>query len=168
MRKGKDAGGLLVITRDSGKKVGKVEDLVLDAQGSRVLGILIDDAGWFREARVVPWPSFRSIGVDVVVIDEEASAKKASDVPEMSAVLKTDNVLVGARVMTTDGRELGKIEDFYFDPQTGVVKGFELSGGKGRTFLPTPPSFQAGRDVSFVDPSAAETIISLKEALRGE
>jgi len=168
MRKGKDAGGLLVITRDSGKKVGKVEDLVLDAQGSRVLGILIDEAGWFREAKVVPWPSFRSIGVDVVVIDEEASAKKASDVPEMSAVLKTDNVLVGARVMTTDGHELGKIEDFYFDPQTGVVKGFELSGGKGRTFLPTPPSFQTGRDVAFVDPSAVDTIIDLKEALRGD
>ena len=119
MRKGKDANGLLVITRDTGKKVGKVEDLVLDAQGSRVLGILVDEAGWFREAKVVPWPSFRAIGLDVVIIDEEASAKKASDVPEMSEVLEGGNVLVGVRVTTTDGRELGKIEDFYFDPQTG-------------------------------------------------
>ena len=87
MRKGKDAGGLLVITRDSGKKVGKVEDLVLDRQGSRILGILVDEAGWFKEAKVVPWSSFRVIGLDAVVIDEEASAKKASEVPEMSEVL---------------------------------------------------------------------------------
>ena len=167
MRKGKDAGGLLVITRDSGKKVGKVEDLVLDRQGSRVLGILVDEAGWFREAKVVAWPSFHVIGLDAVIIDEEASAKKASEVPEMSEVLGGGNVLIGARVETTDGRELGKIEDFYFDPETGIVKGFELSGGKGRSFLPTPASFQAGKDVAFVDPSAVETIIDLKEALRG-
>ena len=167
MRKGKDAGGLLVITRDSGKKVGKVEDLVLDRQGSRVLGILIDEAGWFKEAKVVPWSSFRVIGLDAVIIDEEASAKKASEVPEMSEVLDQGNVLVGARVATTDGRELGKIEDFYFDPETGIVKGFELSGGKGRSFLPTPASFQAGKDVALVDPSAVETITDLKEALRG-
>jgi uncharacterized protein YrrD len=167
MRKGKDAGGLLVVTRDSGRKLGKVEDLVLDRQGSRILGILVDEAGWFKEAKVVPWPSFRVIGLDAVIIDEEASVKKASEVPEMSEVLKRGNVLVGARVATTDGRELGKIEDFYFDPETGLVKGFELSGGKGRSFLPTPASFQAGEDVALVDPSVVETITDLKEALRG-
>lgn len=167
MRKGKDAGGLLVITRDSGKKVGKVEDLVLDAQGSRILGILVDEAGWFKQAKVVPWSAFRVIGLDAVVIDEEASAQKASEVPEMSEVLAEGNVLIGSLVSTTDGRELGKIEDFYFDPETGAVKGFELSGGKGRSFLPTPASFQTGKDVAFVDPSAVDTIIDLKEALRG-
>ena len=167
MRRAKDAGGLPVITRDDGRKVGNVQDLVLDRQGSRVLGILVDEAGWFKEARVVAWPSFRVIGLDAVIIDEEASAKKASEVPEMSEVLEKGNVLVGVRVETTEGRELGKIEDFYFDPESGVVKGFELSGGKGRSFLPTPASFQAGEDVAFVDPSAVETITDLKEALRG-
>ena len=167
MRRGKDADGLLVITRDNGKKVGKVEDLILDRQGSRVLGILMDEAGWFREAKVVAWPSFRVVGLDAVIIDEEASIKKASEVPEMGEVLEGGNVLIGTRVATTDGMELGKIEDFYFDPETGVVKGFELSGGKGRSFLPTPASFQAGKDVAFVDPSVVHTVTDLKEALRG-
>lgn len=168
MRKGKDAGGLLVITRDSGKKVGKVEDLVIDRQGSRILGILVDEAGWFREAKVVPWSALHTIGLDTVIIDDEASAKKASEVPEMSEVLEHGNVLVGSRVNTTDGRELGKIEDFYFDPQTGIVQGFELSGGKGRMYLPASAGFQAGKDVAFVEPSAVDTIIDLKEALRGD
>lgn len=167
MRTSKEAVDLLVITRDGGKKLGKVEDLVIDRAGSRILGILVDEAGWFREAKVVAWPSFRAIGLDAVIIDEEASAKKASEVPEMSEVLETGNVLIGLQVETTDGRALGKIEDFYFDPETGDVKGFELSGDKGRTFLPTPSSFQAGEHVAFVDPSAVATIVDLKHALRG-
>jgi uncharacterized protein YrrD len=127
---------------------------------------LVDEAGWFKEAKVVAWPSFRVIGLDAVIIDEEASVKRVSEVPEMKKVLEEGNVLLGVRVETTDGRELGKIEDFYFDPDTGIVKGFELSGGKGRSFLPTPPSFQTGKDAAFVDPSAVETITDLKEALR--
>jgi uncharacterized protein YrrD len=166
MRKGKDADGLPVVTRDSGTMVGKVEDLVLDRQGSRVLGILVDEAGWFTEAKVVAWPSFRAVGVDSVIIDEEASVKKASEVREMREVLEGGTVLIGVQVKTDDGRELGEIEDFYFDPETGVVNGFELSGVNGRSFLPAPAGFEAGRDVAFVDPSAAETIIDLEEALR--
>jgi uncharacterized protein YrrD len=166
MRKGKDAGGLQVITRDTGKNMGKVQDLVLDRQGTRILGILVDEAGWFREAKVVPWESFRVIGLDSVVIDDEASVKKASEVPAMSEVLELGNVLIKARVSTTDGRDLGMIEEFYFDPETGVVKGYELSIGKGHSFLPTPASFETGKDVAFVDPSVVETITELKEALR--
>jgi len=166
MRGSKDTGGLPVITKDTGKKVGDVEDLVLDRQGSQVLGILIDEAGWFKEAMVVAWPSFRAVGLDAVIIDEEASVRKASEVPEMSEILGGGNVLIGLRVETTDGRELGKIEEFYFDPATGAVSGFELSGGKGRSFLPAQAGFQAGKDVAFVDPSAVETVVDLKEALR--
>ena len=100
----------------------------------------MDEGGWFKEAKVVPWPSLSAFGLDAVIIDEEASAKKASEVPEMSEVLDGGNVLVGVRVEPTDGRELGEIEDFFFDPETGAVKGFELSGGKGRSFLPHPAS----------------------------
>ena len=167
MRKGKDARGLRVVTRDSGEDVGRVEDIILDHQGSKVLGILLDEAGWFKEARLVSWPAFRVIGLDAVIIDDKASVKKASEAPEMDEVLEGGTVLAGVRVETTDGRELGKIEDFYFDPETGVVMGFELSGGKNRSFLPTPTSLEIGKDVAFVDPSAVETITDLKEALRG-
>ena len=45
MRKGKDASGLLVITRDSGKKVGKVEDLVRAAGCSAYWWMRPDGSG---------------------------------------------------------------------------------------------------------------------------
>jgi uncharacterized protein YrrD len=87
--------------------------------------------------------------------------------PRWVPLLEKGNFPVRAHAETAHGREPGKIEDFDFAPETGVVKGYELSGGKGRSFLPTPASFRAGADVAFVDPSAVETIIDLKEALRG-
>ncbi len=166
MRRAKDVVGLPVITRDNGTKVGKVEDLVLDRGSARVLGLVVDEAGWFSAARVVAWPSLLVVGLDAVIIDQESSVKKASDVPDMSEVLDRSYVLKGLELQTTQGQKLGKIEEVYIDQTTGAVVGFELSGGRGRSFMPTPPSLQTGQDVAFVDPVVEQTIVDLKEALR--
>ena len=165
MRRGRDAIGLTVITQDSGKRVGKTQDLVIDRQGRAVLGILIDEGGWFKEAQVVPWASVRVLGLDALIIDTESGIKKASEVPEMKEVLERGYVLRGVRIHTTKGLDLGEVGDVLFDPATGVVEGFLLSGRADQDFLPYTPSFVAGEDVAFVDPSAEATITSLKEVL---
>ncbi|MCL5734401.1 MAG: PRC-barrel domain-containing protein [Actinobacteria bacterium] len=166
MRRGRDLVGLPVITRDNGTKVGKVEDVILDRACTRVLGLLVDEGGWFSSARVVPWASILVVGLDAVIIAAEAGVKKASEVPEMNEVLDRGYVLDGLELETTRGTKLGRIEEFYFDPTTGVVRGFELSGGRKPSFLPLPQGFETGRDVAFVDPSVESTIIELREALR--
>jgi uncharacterized protein YrrD len=173
MIRGRDIMRLPVIVRDEGQRVGQVEDVIIDRNGTRVLGILVDEKGLFGKARVVAWPGIQSFGLDVVIIDSATSVVKASEAPEITAVLDRGLVLEGSRIETTDGRELGVIENIYFDPETGAVEGFELSGGRnenapsGQAFLPASPSFEAGKDYSFIDPSAAESIVDLKTALEG-
>ena len=88
--------------------------MVIDRPARRVLGFLLDEPGWFAKAKVVAWPAILVVGLDAVVIDSETSLKQASEVPEMQEVLNRGYVLQGARVQTTAGPELGKIEDFYF------------------------------------------------------
>jgi uncharacterized protein YrrD len=165
LRRGRDAIGLTVITQDSGKTVGKTQDLVIDRQGRAVLGVLIDEAGWFKKAKVVPWASVQVLGLDALIIDTEDGIKKASEVPEMKEVLERGYVLRGVRIHTTKGLDLGEVEDVLFDPTTGAVEGFLLAERADQNFLPYTPSFVAGEDVAFVDPSAEATIISLKQAL---
>jgi uncharacterized protein YrrD len=160
-----------LVTRDGGEQVGKVQDLVIDQKGSQVLGVLVDEKGWFSGAHVVRWQAVLSVGEDTLVIDSKTSVVKASEVPEMKDVFDRGNVLAGVRVRTTDGRDLGKFEAFYFDEKSGRILGYELSGGadrkrRSRSFLPTPTSFEAGKDVAFVSPEAAATLEDLDEALR--
>jgi uncharacterized protein YrrD len=171
MLKGSELINRLVISRDGGEEVGKVGDLVVDQKGSQVMGLLIDEKGLFRGAHVVRWPAVLSVGEDVVVIDSKASVVKASEVPDMKDVFDRGNVFEGVRVRTTDGRDLGKFEGFYIDEKSGRILGYELSGGIGRkkrshSFLPTPSTFEAGKDVAFVAPEAADTLQDLEEALR--
>ena len=171
MLKGSELIHRLVVTRDGGEEVGKVQDLVVDQKGSQVLGLLVDEKGWFSGAQVVRWPAVLSIGEDVLIIDSKTSVVKASEVPDMKDVFDRGNVFAGVTVRTTDGRDLGKFEAFYFDEKSGRVLGYELSGGIGRkkrshSFLPTPGSFEAGKDVAFVAPEAADTLKDLEEALK--
>ena len=160
-----------VISRDGGEEVGKVQDLVIDQKGSQVLGLLVDEKGLLRGVHAVRWAAILSISEDVLIIDSKTSVVKASEVPEMKDVLDRGNVLDGVHVRTTDGRDLGKFEAFYFDEKSGKILGYELSGGvqgkrRSRTFLPTPDSFEAGKDVAFVSPEVADTVRDLDEALK--
>lgn len=170
MLKGSDLIHRQLITRDGGEHVGKVHDLVIDQKGSQVLGVLVEE-GWFGGAQVVRWPAILSVGADSLVIDSKTSVVKASEVPEMKDVFDRGNVLAGVHVRTTEGLDLGKFEAFYFDEKSGKILGYELSGGSGqkkrsRSFLPTPASFEAGKDVAFVSPEAAGTVQELEEALK--
>jgi uncharacterized protein YrrD len=171
MLKGSELIHRLLITRDGGEQVGKVQDLVVDKKGSQILGLLVDEKGWFSDAHIVRWSAVLSIGEDAVVIDSKTSVVKASEVPEINDVFDRGNVLTGVRVRTTDGRDLGKFEGFYLDEKSGRILGYELSGGVGqkrraRSFLPTPSSLEAGKDVAFVSPEAAGTLQNLDEALK--
>ena len=170
MLKGSDLIHWQLITRDAGERVGKVHDLVVDQKGSQVLGVLVEE-GWFGGAQVVRWPAVLSVGDEALVIESKTSVVKASEVPEMKDVFDRGNVFAGVHVRTTAGLDLGKFEAFYFDEKSGKILGYELSGGtarkrRARSFLPTPASFEAGKDVAFVSPDAADTLQDLDEGLK--
>ena len=170
MMKGSDLIRRRLITRDAGEQVGKVHDLIIDQRGSQVLGVLVEES-WFGGANVVRWPAVLNVSEDRLVIESKSSVVKASEVPEMKEVFDRGNVLAGVHFRTTEGLDLGKFEAFYFDEKTGRILGYELSGGSGRkrrshSFLPTPASLEAGKDVAFVSPDAADTLQNLEEALK--
>src|SRR5205807_2720627 len=94
--------------------------------------------------------------------------------PEIERALQRDGALVGARMMTTNGCDLGVVADVYFDEETGAIEGYEVSGGvfgdasHGRTFVPAPEAPQVGREVVFVPPGVAESMEERPQAVSPE
>jgi sporulation protein YlmC with PRC-barrel domain len=88
----------------------------------------------------------------------------AKDIPEMSQILKKETVLKGTKVMTDDGKELGTMVDLSFDPVSGKVEGYEVSGGMfadaytGRASVPAAETLSIGKDVAFVPASTGQTM----------
>jgi uncharacterized protein YrrD len=170
MRKGKDIVGKPVVAYDSGEKIETIVDLIFDQYDNRLLGFLIDEGGWFSNAKVLPLNQVKAIGVDAVIIQSKESIALASDHDDIHKILENNNILNGTRIMTTDGRDLGTLIDFYFDETTGAVEGYEASGGlfadaySGRSFVPAPQTLKIGEDVAFVP---AETAGLMEEQVGG-
>jgi uncharacterized protein YrrD len=176
MRKGKDIVGKPVIAYDSGEKVETVVDLIFDQYDNRLLGFLIDEGGWFNNAKVLPLDLVKAIGIDAIIIPTKDVIAASSKYPVIHKILENNNVLNGTRIMTTDGQDLGALVDFYFDEHTGAVEGYEASGGlfadtySGRSFVPAPQTLKIGEDVAFVPAETAglmaEQVGGLKAAMQ--
>lgn len=163
MVKAGEVVGRPVIVREGGRQVGKVKDVIVDQAGKQVLGFIISE-GLLKSTKVASWGALQALGPDSVILNAAGSVVKAAQAPEIKGVLDKGLSIRGLRLQTTEGKELGKVEDFQFDERTGEVEGYELSGGiladafEGRAFLPTPPSIELGKDVAFVGPEAEATV----------
>jgi uncharacterized protein YrrD len=78
--------------------------------------------------------------------------------------MEHENVLKSAKVMTTDGRELGKLVEVYFDEQTGQIEGYGVSGDlvtvllSGRSFVPVSLIVKVSQEVALVKPEVADIV----------
>jgi uncharacterized protein YrrD len=151
--------GRKVMAREGGQEVGKIKDVVVDSTGKQVIGFVIS-MGMLRGAKVAPWAALQAIGPDSVILNAPSSIVKPAAAPDLKAILDKDVNIRGLQLQTTEGKELGKIQDYRFDERTGVIEGFELAGGllSRGSFLPAPLSIELGKDLAFVGPEAEATI----------
>lgn len=170
MRKGRDIIGKPIVALDGGARLATVQDLVFDHRAGQLLALLVDEGGWFRAARVVPFDAVRAFGDDAVVIGSSADVVAANTLERVPDILNDKATLVGTTVMTTDGKNLGRLADMYFDETLGGVVGYDVTGGlfadlsSGRSFVPAEGGLDLGEDVAFVP---IETAAAMQEAEPG-
>lgn len=162
--KASDVIGRRVTGREGGQEIGKVRDLAVDPTGRDVLGIVLSD-GLLSGARVAPWKAVQAVGPDTVILDSADSVIKAKTSPEISVAVGSDSRIRGLKLLTTKGKDLGKITELVFDETNGEVTGYELSSSlfadvfDGTPFLPVPAWMEFGKDVAFVAPEVEATIV---------
>lgn len=159
MVKASEVIGRKVVAREGGEEIGKIKDFVVDPTGKQVIGFVISE-GLLSGSKVASWSAMQALGPDSIVLTTRGDVVKTSEAPDLKAVLDLGLTVRGLPLQSTEGKELGKIEDFLFDEQTGVIEGFELAGGlfSHGSFLPAPPSIELGKDLAFVDPEVEATI----------
>ena len=164
MRRGKEVLNKKIVALNGDVHEDQVRDLIFDPRGQRLLGLLVDEGGWFHAARVLPFEQVRAIGEDAVMVDTLGAVVSAREVPGMSEVLSSSHRLIGTPLMTTEGEDLGTLADLYFDEQGGHVTGYDMSGGifadmsSGRSFVPAAADLLLGKDVALVSPEVAQAM----------
>jgi uncharacterized protein YrrD len=112
------ATGRRVVSRASAEPLGSLTHLLVDAEHARVVALVV---GKGRKAMLVDWAHVSGFGPDAVMIEEESALRPPQDDRERAAAAGKLELL-GQRLLSDMGNDLGTITDVSFDPQTGAVE----------------------------------------------
>jgi sporulation protein YlmC with PRC-barrel domain len=112
------SSGRKVVSRATATEVGAVGRLLVNVDQHRISAVMI---GRGKKVQLVDWASVTGFGPDAVLVVDEGALRSPSDDRETAAAEgKLD--LVGKRVLTERGNELGQIDDVTFDGVTGALE----------------------------------------------
>lgn len=113
-----DLIGTQVITRDTGRKLGVINQVWVDTDQRQVVALGVRDTLFTGEQRFVHLDSISRIG-DVILVENDEAVE----------LLNTYNysTLINNEVVTETGEILGKVRGFKFDPETGEITSLILA-----------------------------------------
>jgi len=120
--------GTEVVSLADASKLGSVDDVLLDRSKQQVLGLRIKRGGLFSGHEAVRLQDVKAIGYDAVTIEDGRKIDSENQFPEFQGSVHRDGI-VGSRVMTENGTEVGTVADIDVDFQTGAITGYVLRAG---------------------------------------
>lgn len=180
MKKSRKFISMPIISLEEGIQIGSVRNLIVDPGKMEIAAIFIDQRGWFREQKIIPYSKVKSIGNDAITIDQSANVQKTFNLPEILKLIKEKADPIGIKVITEQGTVLGAVDEYYVDENTGKIVSLEISGKfleslfKGSALLPTEYVRTMGSDIIIarndaekglekIDGGLQETFTNLKE-----
>lgn len=118
--------GRAVVDVDDAKKLGEIENLLLEPGTRRVSSMKVKTGGLFSTPLTIAISQLMNIGPDAVTVKADiASPSQAAsdqDSVELTSVL-------GHKVVTDAGTLVGEVQDVLLDPVSAAVTGYEVREG---------------------------------------
>jgi uncharacterized protein YrrD len=171
-RRGSDLVGKPIITFDSGRRLARVQDLLVDPERNQVLALLIDAGAVFTSAKVIPFGHIKSIGENAVIVPKRDVVYNVSRIPELKKVFD-GRTIKGMRVYSENGDRLGSVGDMILDDHSGEVLYYEVSGGaigdamKGKRTIVPSEILNMGALVLYVSAATATRLESQQGGVSG-
>lgn len=144
-----------------GEDVAQVRDIVYDASGGNVAGFTLAGRGIFAGPLKsgLSWEQVHGMGPDAVMIADEDALHPQDEVVSKGAGGGGD--VLGSRVLTDTGTDLGKVVDVILQVGTVLdVVGYEIEPHDGKNvFLPLPDTLAVSQQ-NLVVPDAAREFMT--------
>ena len=161
----KDIRGLKVVSIADGTEVGTIDQVYLDLAAKQVVGFSITHGhgpfgGVLDNAPTVAASAVHSLGPDALTLDD-VTAAHAAWVDAAYGPLESLDALVGRKVVTEGGTDVGAVAAVEFDERTFAITDVEVSPGlfQTKTHILLDQLVRVGPDVLVV----AETLAAASE-----
>lgn len=119
-----EAQGRKVVSSSTASTVGKVSRFVVDPATRAVVGVELRKT---EHGGLLRWADITAFGADAVTVT--GPDKIGDGGADVKALSGKPHRVVGKRVLTSTGDELGKVTDVDFDPESGSLTALLLDGG---------------------------------------
>ena len=119
--------GRAVVDLISARRIGSVDDLVLELRTRRVVGLKFKP-GLFTADQIVPVEVTEGFGGDVVTLRLEGVLQGSLEEQALSK-LPTLTQVIGNSVVTVSGKLVGNINDVLLSLEPLEISGYEISEG---------------------------------------
>lgn len=157
LRRASALTGLDVVTL-GGDRAVEVKDVVFDKGAGRLTGFTLRKPGLLGgpQKRVLPVEAVHSVGDDAVMIESHAEL-----VPPEALAASGDNV-IGDRVITDDGTELGTVDDVIVSVHGGSadILAFQVKADGGVVFVPLPAATAISGEAVVVPARVRDHLVS--------
>jgi sporulation protein YlmC with PRC-barrel domain len=120
-----DAAGRQVVSTSTAVTVGQIDEFVVDPYRRAVVAMTLKKTA---AGDTLLWSDIIAFGADAVTVSDAGVVYEST--PEIAALSSKDHRLLGKRVLSTGGDELGKIDDIEFDPHSGAITALVLSNSE--------------------------------------
>jgi uncharacterized protein YrrD len=120
-----DLDGRAVVDLETAKKVGYVDEILLDTDGGRIAALQVTEGSKLTGGKkvIVPTSAVESIGPEAIMV--RANAERLDADPSHDAFPRLSHVK-GRKVVTEGGKLLGSIDDVLIDGADGRIVGYTL------------------------------------------
>lgn len=154
--------GRPVVTLDRADDIAEVKDIVFSHRDGYLVGFTLNKRGWLSGPlrKVLPWSRVHALGPDAVIV---ADADQLVEPDAMEVAESDAEDVVGGRVITDAGRELGEVTDLVLEVgDRARVVGYEIGGravtegpGGDQRYIPLPETFAVSHAALIVPASVA-------------
>lgn len=120
-----EAKGRQVVSTATADTVGKVADFVVDPLTRSVLAVQVRKTS---SGDTLLFSAITAFGEDAVTVSGADTITEPGE--DVTALLGKDHQLVGKRVLTAGGDELGKVSDIEFSAESGRLTTIHLTEGE--------------------------------------
>lgn len=119
-----DAVQRRVVDTETAATIGHIDDIVVDPGSRSVAAFRLGHRG----GDVLHWPDITSFGADAVTVSSGNGPREPAG--RTAGLLDRDYQVVGKRLLTDSGDELGRVLDVDFDPDNGSITHLLTTAGR--------------------------------------
>jgi Uncharacterized protein conserved in bacteria len=177
MKKSRQLIGIRIMDKKTGKLLGKIKNCIFYPDSVKIKGFVVDCGRWVKNEKVLLISNIYKIGKDMVIADCSKGLTNIDSIPDIKKFMNEKERISGLPVITSDGDEIGYIEDIIIDEHNFTIEGYVITDGiveditKGKAVIPSSQSMVFGEDAVLISSGEKLTLrndISIKKYLNGE